>query len=181
MFFLRCFYHRHRHQHKNCNFISLLLICYFIYFSCTLSVPLLYPSCTSSVPLLYSYCTPPETRTTDKLNSIIPSLSQTQTLYTKRKFELDNQIITVLRSRPLGSLCYLNCSKMRTRVFRDCPVPHCGARYLVKLPNHLTAVHGLENVYKRPNCNLRSKLWCVKTIKENHWVRLIQLGSQRKG
>ena len=26
---------------------------------------------------------------------------------------------------------------------RDCPVPNCGARYLVQLSNHLTAVHGL--------------------------------------
>ena len=30
------------------------------------------------------------------------------------------------------------------RVCRDCPVPDCGARYLVKLSNHLADVHGLS-------------------------------------
>ena len=30
------------------------------------------------------------------------------------------------------------------RVCRDCPVPDCGAKYLVKLSNHLADVHGLS-------------------------------------
>ncbi|KAL9962586.1 hypothetical protein ACROYT_G031697 [Oculina patagonica] len=33
---------------------------------------------------------------------------------------------------------------MVRRVCRDCPVPGCGAKYLVKLSNHLTNVHQLD-------------------------------------
>ena len=32
---------------------------------------------------------------------------------------------------------------------RDCPVPNCGARYLVKLSNHLTDVHELDYYQRR--------------------------------
>jgi len=37
---------------------------------------------------------------------------------------------------------------MRTRACRDCAVPNCGARYHVKLSNHLTTVHGHD--YSEP-------------------------------
>lgn len=30
------------------------------------------------------------------------------------------------------------------RVCRDCPIPDCGAKHLVKLSNHLADVHGLS-------------------------------------
>ena len=30
-------------------------------------------------------------------------------------------------------------------VCRDCPIPGCGAKYLVKLSNHLADVHGLSS------------------------------------
>ena len=30
------------------------------------------------------------------------------------------------------------------RVCRDCPIPDCGSKYLVKLSNHLAQVHGLS-------------------------------------
>ena len=32
---------------------------------------------------------------------------------------------------------------------RDCPVPNCGARYLVKLSNNLTDVHELDYYQRR--------------------------------
>jgi len=38
---------------------------------------------------------------------------------------------------------------MAKRVCRDCPVPNCGAKYLVKLSNHLTDVHGLDYINRR--------------------------------
>jgi hypothetical protein len=33
---------------------------------------------------------------------------------------------------------------MASRVCRDCPIPGCGAKYLVKLSNHLSGVHLLD-------------------------------------
>lgn len=38
---------------------------------------------------------------------------------------------------------------MVRRVCRDCPVPGCGAKYLVKLSNHLTNVHQLDHNQRR--------------------------------
>ena len=38
---------------------------------------------------------------------------------------------------------------MVKRVCRDCPVPNCGARYLVRLANHLTDVHLLDTDQRR--------------------------------
>ena len=38
---------------------------------------------------------------------------------------------------------------MTKRVFRDCPIPNCGAEYLVRLSNHLTDVHGLDYINRR--------------------------------
>ena len=35
---------------------------------------------------------------------------------------------------------------MTKRVCRDCPIPNCGAKYLVRLSNHLTDVHGLDYI-----------------------------------
>ena len=32
---------------------------------------------------------------------------------------------------------------------RDCPIPNCGAKYLVRLSNHLTDVHGLDYINRR--------------------------------
>ena len=31
------------------------------------------------------------------------------------------------------------------RVCHDSPIPNCGAKYLVRLPNHLTEVHMLDS------------------------------------
>ena len=31
----------------------------------------------------------------------------------------------------------------------DCPIPHCGAKYLVKLSNHLTDVYRLDYIQRR--------------------------------
>ena len=48
------------------------------------------------------------------------------------------------------------------RVCRDCPIPGCGAKYLVILANHLADVHQLDytqhsedSVNKRPNFSLK--------------------------
>ena len=38
---------------------------------------------------------------------------------------------------------------MTKRVCRDCPIPNCGAKYLVRLSNHLLDVHGLDYIYQR--------------------------------
>ena len=35
---------------------------------------------------------------------------------------------------------------MTKRVCRYCPIPNCGAKYLVRLSNHLTDVHGLDYI-----------------------------------
>lgn len=38
---------------------------------------------------------------------------------------------------------------MAKRVCRDCPIPNCGAKYVVKLSNHLTDVHELDYFNRR--------------------------------
>ena len=38
---------------------------------------------------------------------------------------------------------------MTKRVCRNCPIPNCGAKYLVRLSNHLTDVHGLDYINRR--------------------------------
>ena len=38
---------------------------------------------------------------------------------------------------------------MVNRVCRDCPIPNCGAKYLVKLSNHLADVHLLDPMDRR--------------------------------
>ena len=35
------------------------------------------------------------------------------------------------------------------RVCRNCPIPSCGAKYLVRLANHLADVHQLEHTQRR--------------------------------
>ena len=35
---------------------------------------------------------------------------------------------------------------MTKHMCHDCPIPNCGARYLVRLFNHLTDVHGLDYI-----------------------------------
>jgi len=43
----------------------------------------------------------------------------------------------------------LQAVNMVKRVCRDCPIPNCGAKYLVKLSNHLTDVHQLDHIQRR--------------------------------
>ena len=38
---------------------------------------------------------------------------------------------------------------MTKRVCCDCPIPNCGAKYLIRLSNHLTDVHGLDYINRR--------------------------------
>lgn len=38
---------------------------------------------------------------------------------------------------------------MVKRLCLDCPIPNCGAKYLVKLPNHLADVHHLDCIQQR--------------------------------
>ena len=37
---------------------------------------------------------------------------------------------------------------MVKRVCRECPIPHCGAKCLVKLSNHLTDIHRLDYIQR---------------------------------
>ena len=50
---------------------------------------------------------------------------------------------------------------MTKRVCCDCPIPNCGAKYLVRLSNHLTDVHGLDYINRRKwlqDAKLQSKV-----------------------
>ena len=38
---------------------------------------------------------------------------------------------------------------MTRRVCRNCPIPNCGAKYLVRLSNHLTDVHEFDYINRR--------------------------------
>ena len=38
---------------------------------------------------------------------------------------------------------------MTKRVCRNCPIPNCGAKYLIKLSNHLTDIHELDYINRR--------------------------------
>jgi len=49
-------------------------------------------------------------------------------------------VLFLLRSRTV---------KMAKRECRDCPIPNCGAKYLVKLSNHLADVHELDYINRR--------------------------------
>lgn len=52
----------------------------------------------------------------------------------------------------MGKHCGTNfiCAEMVVkRVCRDCPFPGCGAKYLVKLSNHLADVHQLDYIERR--------------------------------
>ena len=46
-------------------------------------------------------------------------------------------------------LFYYQTVNMAKRVCRDYPIPNCGAKYLVKLSNHLTDVHALDYINRR--------------------------------
>ena len=35
------------------------------------------------------------------------------------------------------------------RVYRNCPISSCGAKYLVRLANHLADVHQLDHIQRR--------------------------------
>jgi len=49
-------------------------------------------------------------------------------------------VLFLLRSRTVD---------MAKRVCRDCPIPNCGAKYLVKLSNHLADVPELDYINRR--------------------------------
>lgn len=51
------------------------------------------------------------------------------------------------------------------RSCRDCPIPECGAKYLVKLSNHLADVHGLS-VDERRKWLQESKLQPIVKVKQ---------------
>ena len=55
------------------------------------------------------------------------------------------------------------------RVCRNCPISSCGAKYLVRLANHLADVHQLEHIQRRQylqerNYNLKLK-WSFTKVK----------------
>ena len=50
------------------------------------------------------------------------------------------------------------------RVCRNCPISSCGAKYLVRLPNHLADVHQLGHIQRRqylPEAKLQPKVKVV--------------------
>ena len=56
------------------------------------------------------------------------------------------------RSTFAGTVLFLLRSRivnMTKRVCRDCPIPYCGAKYLVRLSNHLTDVHGVDYISRK--------------------------------
>ena len=57
-----------------------------------------------------------------------------------KRLKLAEMVLFLLRSQTVN---------MTKRVCRDCPIPNCGAKYLVKLSNHLTDVHALDYINRR--------------------------------
>ena len=57
-----------------------------------------------------------------------------------KRLQVIEMVLFLLRSRTVI---------MAKRVCCDCPIPNCGAKYLVKLSNHLTDVHELDYVNRR--------------------------------
>ena len=57
-----------------------------------------------------------------------------------KRLKLAETVLFLLRSRTVN---------MTKCVCRDCPIPNCGAKYLVKLSNHLTDVHALDYINRR--------------------------------
>ena len=57
-----------------------------------------------------------------------------------KRLKFTGTVLFLLRSRTVN---------MAKRVCRDCPIPNCGAKYLVKLSNHLTDVHELDYINRR--------------------------------
>ena len=45
--------------------------------------------------------------------------------------------------------CRRTVNMIYKRVCRDCPIPGCGAKYLVRLANHLADVHQLDHTQRR--------------------------------
>ena len=83
-------------------------------------------------------------------------------------FVLNNLLLSLLSGAPQCPFCPLQkrlkfaktiqlllrtlrsrADKMANRVCRDCPIPNCGAKYLVKSSNHLTDVHELDYINRR--------------------------------
>ena len=57
-----------------------------------------------------------------------------------KTLKLTGTVLFLLRSQTVN---------MAKRVCRDCPIPNRGAKYLVKLSNHLTDVHELDYINRR--------------------------------
>ena len=57
-----------------------------------------------------------------------------------KRLKLAGTVLFLLRSRTVN---------MTKCVCRDYPIPKCGAKYLVRLSNHLTDVHGLHYINRR--------------------------------
>ena len=57
-----------------------------------------------------------------------------------KRLKFAETVLFLLRSRTVN---------MAKRVCRDCPISNCGAKYLVKLSNHLRDVHELDYINRR--------------------------------
>ena len=76
------------------------------------------------------------------LNDLVLSLLSLKCPFcpSHKRLKFAGTVLFLLRSRTV------NITK---RVCRDCPIPNCGAKYLVRLSNHLTDVHGLDYINRR--------------------------------
>ena len=81
---------------------------------------------------------------------------------------------------------------MVKRVCRDCPIPNCEAKYLVKLSNNFTDVHQLDYRQRRKwlqeaklepqvHCKSGDLLKVTSKTQEGRHVIVYQLSTPRKG
>jgi len=66
-----------------------------------------------------------------------------------KRLKFAETVLFLLRSQTVN---------MAKRVFRDCPIPNCGAKYLVKLSNNLADVHELHRLYQSKEVVTRSEI-----------------------
>ena len=76
------------------------------------------------------------------LNDLVLSLLSLKCPFcpSHKRLKFAGSVLFLLRPRAVN---------MTKRVCRDCPIPNCGAKYLVRLSDHLTDVHGLDYINRR--------------------------------
>ena len=80
-----------------------------------------------------------------------------------KRLKFAETVLFLLRSQTVN---------MAKRVCRDCPIPNCGAKYLVKLSNHLTDVHALDYINRRKRLQEAKVKVMVYPAKRSQGLRL---------